>query len=184
MAEEIFDIVNDDDMVIGQEKRSVVHRTGMLHRGVHVCLSTPDGRLLIQRRSENRRNSPGTLDLSVSEHVKAGEEYEAAAQRGLKEELGLEGLDLELIVTFRMNYGPNDNEISRLFRGHLADPSRVKFDQEEVASVGLASLEELHRWLDEGSHPFCKWFEQMLRWMARKPNELVVLRTHCELKSY
>ncbi len=180
MAEEDFDIVDDDDVVIGQERRSVVHQKGLLHRGVHVWLFAPDGKLLIQRRSDDRPTAPGSLDCSVSEHVKAGEDYLSAAQRGLKEELGVEGIDLRLVVKFKMNYGPNDNEISELFQGKLAARAGVHFDPVEVESVMFAAIDELQRWLNEGVRPFSKWLVQMLRWLADEPNEMHILRDYGE----
>ena len=178
MPEEMFDVVNDQDEVIGQERRSVVHRTGLQHRGIHICLFVPDGRMLIQKRNKDRHASPSSLDCSVSEHVKAGEDYLPGAIRGLQEELGLEGIELRPIITFKMNYGPNDNEICRLYQGQLPDPSRVHFDPAEVESVRLASLEELQQLLAEGKTAFSRWFEQMLLWMGGKPNELQILQTH------
>jgi isopentenyl-diphosphate delta-isomerase type 1 len=178
MAEEMFDVVNDDDVVIGQASRSEVHATGLQHRGIHVCLFMPDGRMLIQQRSRSRHAAPSSLDCSVSEHVKAGEDYPTAAQRGLQEELGLKNIAVEPIITFRMNYGPNDNEICRLYQARLDDPSAVHFDPVEVESVDYASMDELQQLLADGKRPFSRWFEQMLLWAAGKPTELRILSTH------
>jgi isopentenyl-diphosphate Delta-isomerase len=182
MSEEIFDVVNDDDLVIGRASRSVVHATGLQHRGVHIFLFTPEGKMLVQQRSEDRHASPSSLDCSVSEHVQAGEVYLTAARRGLKEELGLEGIDLEPIVTFKMTYGLSDNEISRLFQGPLVDPSLVRLDPTEVESVDLASLQELQSLLAEGKRPLSHWFEQMLLWLAGNSSELQILQTHGALR--
>ena len=118
----------------------------------------------------------------MSEHVKAGEEYLAAAHRGLKEELGLENMDLEPIITFKMNYGRHDNELCRLFQGLLADPSQLRFDPVEVESVGYASLEELQQLLADRKKPFSRWFEQMLLWSAKKPTDLRILTIHGPLR--
>jgi len=52
--EELFDIVDDEDQVIGLETRSTAHRLGLQHRGAHVFLFTPDGKLLVQKRSADR----------------------------------------------------------------------------------------------------------------------------------
>ena len=180
MPEEMFDVVNEENEVIGQERRSVVHRTGAWHRGIHVCLFLPDGRMLIQTRSKSRHASPSTLDCSVSEHVKAGEEYDAASQRGMQEELGLDGIPVTPVITFKMRYGENDNEICRLYQGRLDDPSRVRFDPVEVESVSYASMEELQRWREEGARPFSRWFEHMLLWLAEKPTEVEIMEQHGE----
>src|SRR5690606_41586717 len=93
MTEELLDIVDDNDHVIGQESRTIVHQRGLQHRGVHVFLFTDDGKMLIQKRSADRAASPSLLDCSISEHVKAGEDYHDAAIRGMKEELGVEGIE-------------------------------------------------------------------------------------------
>ena len=184
MPEELFDIVDDDDAVIGRERRSVAHRKGLLHRGTHVCLFAPDGRMLIQRRAHDRPSEPGALDCSVSEHLQAGEDYLRAAQRGLREELGLREIDLQPLIKFKMSYGPNDNEISVLFQGRLRPGDHIRFDPAEVESVGYADLAELQRWLDEGLRPFSKWLAQMLLWWARRPNEMDIRNVYGELGNF
>ena len=88
MPDELFDVVNEEDIVIGQEMRSVVHQRGLWHRGVHVLLFTREGKLLVQQRSKDRLHAPLALDCSVSEHVKAGEDYYTAAMRGLERRNG------------------------------------------------------------------------------------------------
>ncbi len=82
--DELLDIVNDKDIVIGHEMRSITHQLGLQHRGVHVFLFAPDGKMLVQKRSMDRAQSPSMLDCSISEHIKAGESYIDAAVRGMK----------------------------------------------------------------------------------------------------
>jgi isopentenyl-diphosphate delta-isomerase type 1 len=182
MAEEMLDIVDDNDNVIGREGRSVAHARGLQHRGVHVFLFMPDGRLLVQHRNRLRKAAPSTLDCSVSEHVQSGEEYLAAAQRGLHEELGLKGIPIQAVVTFRMQYGPNDNEISRIFQGQLDDPRRVHFDPGEVDSVDYVSLPDLERQMQSRVGSLSPWFEQFILWNAGRPNAMQVLATHGPLQ--
>src|SRR3972149_7014818 len=129
--DELLDIVNDADIITGQEMRSTIHQLGLQHRGVHVFLFTPDGKMLVQKRSADRAASPSMLDCSVSEHVKAGESYLDAAIRGMKEEIGVDEVEIKALVRFRMNYGVNDNEVSTLYKGAV-DPNKVKFDQIEI----------------------------------------------------
>ena len=43
MSEEIFDIVNERDEVVGQNTRREVHRLGLKHRAVHVLVFNSRG---------------------------------------------------------------------------------------------------------------------------------------------
>ncbi|MBC7876212.1 MAG: NUDIX domain-containing protein [Anaerolineales bacterium] len=177
MADELLDIVNDEDIVIGQEMRSTVHQLGLQHRGVHVFLFTRDGKMLIQKRSADRAASPSMLDCSVSEHVQSGENYLQAATRGLKEEMGLSDIEIKPLVKIKMNYGVNDNEISVLYEG-IVDPSTVKFDPVEIEEVTYYSLEEIQEMTNRKDVKFCSWFVQILNWYMQKPAELTVLNTY------
>ena len=49
--EEQFDIVDDNNHVIGREKRSIVHKTGLTHRAVYCFVFDRFGNLLMQQRS-------------------------------------------------------------------------------------------------------------------------------------
>ena len=47
MSEEIFDVVNERDEVIGQKPRSEVHARGLLHRAVHVLVFNARGEIFL-----------------------------------------------------------------------------------------------------------------------------------------
>lgn len=89
MPEEIFDVVNERDEVVGQNTRREVHARGLRHRAVHVLVFGSDGRLFLQKRSMTKDTFPGAWDSSASGHVDAGEDYDACALRELREEIGL-----------------------------------------------------------------------------------------------
>jgi isopentenyldiphosphate isomerase len=166
--DELLDIVNDEDIITRQEMRSTAHELGLQHRGVHVFLFAPDGKMLVQKRSADRAAFPSALDCSVSEHVKAGENYLEAALRGMKEEMGVEGIEIKPLVKFRMNYGVNDNEISTLYEG-LVDPSKVKFDPVEIEEIYYLSMDELQEMIGKSEVKFCGWFVELLNWQLGKP---------------
>ena len=89
MSEEIFDIVNERDEVIGRMPRRQVHREGRRHRAVHVLVFNAGGDIFLQKRSLSKDTFPGGWDSSASGHVDGGEDYDACAVRELREELGL-----------------------------------------------------------------------------------------------
>ena len=177
MPDELFDVIDESDVVIGQEMRSVVHQRGLWHRGVHVFLFTHEGKLLIQQRSKDRIHAPLALDCSVSEHVKAGETYHQAAKRGLQEELGIDEIAIEPLIKFMMNYGPNDNEISVLYKGSV-EPDRVAFDPIEIERIAYYGLDDLMEMLGNKKDNFSYWFEQILHWYQGKPSALEILKKY------
>jgi len=170
--DEILDIVNNQDIVTGQELRSTAHQLGLQHRGVHVFLFTRDGKLLVQKRSADRAAYPSMLDCSVSEHVKAGESYLEAAMRGIKEEMGLDGIEIKPLIRFRMTYGANDNEISTLFEA-VVDPPKVNFDPIEIEAVNYYSVDDLHKMVKADNINFCGWFMELLNWYSGKPTNMI-----------
>jgi isopentenyldiphosphate isomerase len=89
MSEEIFDVVNERDEVVGQAPRSEVHRRKLLHRAVHVLVFNARGQIFLQKRSLQKDCSPGLWDSSASGHLDRGEDYDTCALREVWEELGV-----------------------------------------------------------------------------------------------
>ncbi|MEY4307791.1 MAG: hypothetical protein RJA95_1159 [Verrucomicrobiota bacterium] len=87
--DEVFDVVDERDVVVGREFRRVIHRRGLLHRAIHIFWLRDDGQLCLQRRSYAKDNCPGMLSSSCAGHVDSGEDYRQAAVRELREELGI-----------------------------------------------------------------------------------------------
>ena len=173
MSDELFDVVDENNVVITQERRSIVHQRGLWHRGTNVFLFTRDGKLLVQKRSKDKDTFPSALDCSVSEHVQVGEEYGHAAARGLREELGIEGIELRPLIEFSMAYGVNDNEISQMFQG-VVDPTTVRFDPVEIEQIMYYSLDELLAMVNVRAVSFSHWFAQLILWYLDQPSQVQV----------
>ncbi len=88
---EILEIVDSDDNVIGTANRSEIHRLGLMHRAVHIFVFNEAGEIYVQRRSEAKDRHPGKLDSSAAGHVDPGESYHESAMRELCEEIGISG---------------------------------------------------------------------------------------------
>jgi isopentenyl-diphosphate delta-isomerase len=176
LSTEYLDVVNEQDIVIGKETRKKVHEVGLWHRGVHVFLYNEKGEILIQKRSADRSSSPSLLDCSVSEHVQAGESYQDAAIRGLKEELRIkEEIDLKQLVKFRMVYGVNDNEISVIYEAKLG-LNNVNFDPIEISEVFYMSMDEIKETIQTERNLFCGWFIEMMNWHLNQETKLEVMK--------
>lgn len=173
MTEEYVDIVNEENEVTGQETRRTVHNSGLWHRGVHIFLFTPDHKLLVQQRSPTQDTFPGAFDCSVSEHLKVGELYLEGAIRGIREELGVEQIQLTRLLQFRMNYGLNDNMVSELYEG-VCDNENLQVDPSEVAQISYYLIPEIEEMMASGGTAFTPWFVQLLRWYTGKLVEMQV----------
>src|SRR3989344_6227930 len=87
-VEEIIDVIDENDNVLGQKPRSEVEKKGLLYRASEILVFV-DGKLLIEKRSASKSKRPSHYSV-VAETVKAGETYAEAAVRGVKEETGLD----------------------------------------------------------------------------------------------
>ena len=160
MAEEIFDVVDAKDCVIGQAPRSEVHARGLLHRAVHILVFNSCGELLVQRRSATKDEFPLCFTTSASGHVSAGETYDESAPRELEEELGLRA-PLEFLAKFPASRD-TANEHSVLYRT-VTDDVPV-FDPAEIESGGYYRLDELLAWSEVEPEKFAPPFRLLLRW--------------------
>lgn len=88
-ASEIVDVVDSNDIVIGTATREECHRNSTLfHRCTHFTLyDRQNDRLLLTKRPHDKEGDAGKY-MFAGEHVIAGETYETALQRGVKEEFG------------------------------------------------------------------------------------------------
>ena len=102
-TDEQLEIVDEDDHLVGLGTRQQIHADRLWHRGSYVTLTDPDGKVLLTRRSATKANDPGRLEASIGEHVAPRETYLEAAQRGLKEELGVEGGTHEEVRILRVD---------------------------------------------------------------------------------
>ena len=86
---EPFPVVDEQDQVLGEAARAEVHGNNLRHRAVHILIFNSLGELFLQKRSRWKDRHPLLWDSSAAGHVDAGEEYDEAARRELKEELGV-----------------------------------------------------------------------------------------------
>jgi isopentenyldiphosphate isomerase len=95
--QDLLPVVDENDVVVGAAPRRDVHMRHLKHRAVHIVVANAAGEVLLQKRSRNKDSHPGWWDVSVGGHVDVEEDYDAAARRELREELGAEGV-LRLIA--------------------------------------------------------------------------------------
>jgi isopentenyldiphosphate isomerase len=92
-ADELLDIVDKNDQVIGTARREVAYAQRLRHRCVFVLARDRDGRVFVHRRTDRKLVFPSHYDMFVGGVVGAGESYDQAALREAEEELGVTDLE-------------------------------------------------------------------------------------------
>ena len=148
--DELFDLVDLGDNVIGTVRRGEAHRNpALIHRSVQILLFASDGRVLLQRRSSSKDLYPDYYCASASGHVASGEAYAATAERELAEELGISA-PLTYLAKVLVQSEP-ETEISALYVAQSDGP--YHFHPTETDGGLLIAWDEAQTGLTTGSLP-------------------------------
>jgi isopentenyldiphosphate isomerase len=135
--DEVFDLVDLNDRVIGRVRRGDAHRDpSLIHRSVQTLVFTSDGRILLQRRAATKDLFPGYLCASASGHVIVGDDYAQTARRELSEELGVDPA-ISYVSKARVQ-SEMETEITALFIARCDGP--FTFSPTETAGGAYLSL--------------------------------------------
>jgi 16S rRNA (adenine1518-N6/adenine1519-N6)-dimethyltransferase len=168
MPEELFDVCDEHDAVIGQLPRSVVHARKLLHRAVHVFVFNSRGELLLQLRSAEKDEYPLAYTSSASGHLGAGETYDEAAPRELEEELGLAGCPLERLRKFPA--GPETSlEHTVLYR--VVSDASLRVDPHEILAATFHSLDEIAAMFAREPEKFTPCFVTLFEWYRKRASK-------------
>ncbi|WP_332025613.1 isopentenyl-diphosphate Delta-isomerase [Kaistella sp.] len=163
MEEQVV-LVSEKDEILGVMNKMQAHENGILHRAFSVFLFNDKGEMLLQKRAADKYHSPNQWTNAVCSHPRMGETYMEAAQRRLKEELGI-----ETPITYRFNFlykadvGQNlwEHELDHVFTGNFE--GEFKLNEEEVSEVRYISIDELDKEMSANPENFTEWFKIILK---------------------
>ncbi|SRR5258706_10183034 len=167
MSEEVFDVVDESDRIVGREIRSEVHRRGLFHRAVHVLVFNSRGELFLQKRSMNKDTFPGAWDSSASGHLCCGEDYDSCAVRELQEEIGLSMAQPPDRLFKISACGETGQEHVWVYRCISDGPITINAD--EVERGDWFAPEAVSRWIAEKASDFASAFPKIWALYQRWP---------------
>lgn len=153
MADELLDLVNEKDEVIGTVWKSEAHKDPtLIHREVAIAVFNDKGEILIQQGSMNKTINPGAWKTTAAGHVESGENVKNAAERELLEELGLK-VDMKYFKkVFAKRVGQPGRTESRFFYIYYAvvgENKKLKLNRREVMDTKWINPDDLEGFAKE-----------------------------------
>ena len=135
--------------------RDEVHARDLRHRAIHVQIFNAAGEVFLQKRSIWKDRSPAKWDSSTAGHVDAGETYEQAARRELREEIDAEVGELTPVC--KLGSGPETGwEFLQIYRAAHEGPFR--FAALEVEGGLFLPIPQVRDWLARRPQDFTPVF--------------------------
>ena len=156
---ELWDVYDADRQKTGAiAKRGEPLGEGEHHITVHICIFSPDGRMLVQRRALDKKGWSGYWDITAAGSVQMGESSAEGAHRELLEEMGIDYDFTGVRPHFTMNYNHGFADWYLLEANIPLEA--VKFADGEVCDAKYLTREEVLELLGEGK--FIPYFETFL----------------------
>ena len=150
---------DENDNEIGSGSIGNAIDNGIAVRICRIFIRNDEAKLLIQKRSDNHLSLPGRWDQSAAGHVDAGETYEQAALRELKEEMGIIGVELTELNKFyteETDESKVKKRFNKIFMGIYN--GKVTIDNDEVSDYEWIETAELERRMLQKPDSFTEGF--------------------------
>lgn len=139
-------LVDENNKYIAKMDKYEAHKhPAKLHQAVSVWLINDNNQVLMQRRSAQKIVGASWWGNAICGNVRPSEIYSACANRRLKEEIGIENVQLKPVYKFKYKAYCNETygeyEFDQVFVGKFN--GEPVLNKEEVTEIAWISLEEL-----------------------------------------
>ena len=149
-ADELVDIVDEQDRVIGFAARREIRARGLRHRSTYVLLFNRQNQVFVHQRTQNKDIYPGHYDVAFGGVVAAGEDYDEGARRELSEETGISGVALRRVLSFR--FDEEQNHVNGVVYSATYDGA-LQFQASEIQGGQWMDLDAVVEFAQR--EPFC-----------------------------
>lgn len=157
-------LVDENDKDLGTMEKLQAHQLGLLHRAFSVFVFNSKNELLIHKRAEGKYHSGGLWTNSCCSHPKPNENYQDAAIRRVREELGMTITQVEKIgyLVYKVELDNNLTEHEYDYILVTNSDEVPNLNPEEASDYKYQSIDSIKQ--DMLKHPdeFTFWFKQII----------------------
>lgn len=167
-------LVDEQDHPTGIMEKMEAHEKGLLHRAFSVLLFNDQQEWLLQQRALDKYHCGGLWTNTCCSHPGPGEAAIDAAQRRLKEEMGIECAlqpAFQLIYKAAFDNGLTEYEYDHVFVGRFSQAPQI--NPNEVAAWKYLSLSALRQDLLEAPDRYTPWFKLIVERAGQLPRSIV-----------
>lgn len=158
---ELLDLVDENNNLTGKSiDREIIHKEGLWHREVAVIIINEEGKMLLEKRSPLKKQSPNKWALCAG-HIEAGDNPEKAIVREMEEEIGVKISidDLEFLKVAKRDVKFNEEQYNRAFQYTYLwrtnkKESDFKVQIEELTEVRFFSIKEVKEAVENNDNNF------------------------------
>lgn len=159
---ELLILVDRHDRKKGCAPKLEAHRKGQLHRAFSIFIFDDAGRLLLQQRALGKYHSQGLWTNTCCGHPRPGERTKAAAERRLREEMGIT-CSLRKVSTLLYREPVSnrfiEHEFDHIFVGFNPDDPIV--NPNEAQAWQWTTLAQIHAQINAAPGTFTVWFRRI-----------------------
>jgi len=150
MQDELLDLVDENDNIVGTVMRSEVYAKNINNvRVVNVFVVNSKGEIFFPRRAASKKSFPLCLDMSVGGHVGSGETYEDALKHETKDEINI---DIEKVpYKFLEKLTPHENNVSAFMKVYEIQTDEVpEYNKEDFCEYFWLTPKEFFKRIKDG----------------------------------
>ena len=153
-------LVDENDVPTGTMEKMEVHEKALLHRAFSVFIFNSKGKMLLQKRANNKYHSAALWTNACCSHPSPGQATLPAATKRLHEEMGFT-TTLEKVFDFiykaPFDNGLTEHEFDHVFIGtydNVISPNR-----DEVSDYCYKTLSEINDSIQSHPQKYTAWFK-------------------------
>ncbi|HQY12034.1 MAG TPA: isopentenyl-diphosphate Delta-isomerase [Ferruginibacter sp.] len=153
-------LVDEQDQPVGSMEKMEVHQKALLHRAFSIFIFNSRGEMLLHKRADKKYHSAGLWTNACCSHPRPGEDTLAAAEKRLREEMGIvTPLTKAFDFVYRADFdnGLTEYEFDHVFAGTYN--GEIFPDGEEVSDYCFKTIDEIKSSIQSHPQKYTEWFK-------------------------